>query len=65
MLLVFVPSPAVSNCVWSALECPLFGFNEQASALGISGTELPGEDVRILGINLKLGFYPLIWRFFT
>ena len=65
MLLAIVPAPAVSHCVWSALDYPLFGFNEQASALGISGTELPGEDVRILGINLNVGFCPLIWRCFA
>lgn len=53
---------AVSHAVWNGLDYPLYGFGEEAGALGIEQTHIFGPEVGVLGIAFNAIFVAVFWR---
>ncbi len=54
--------PSLCHAVWNAIDYPLFGFGEQAGALGVEATHIYGPEVGVLGVAVNLVFVAYIWR---
>jgi len=57
--------PSVCHAVWNGIDYPLYGFGENAGALGIEQTHLYGPEVGILGLGLNFVFAAALWYWIT
>ena len=53
---------SVSHGVWNGMAYSLFGFGEQAGALGIGATWIYSPETGVLGIVLNAVFVAALWR---